>query len=662
MLHLKSFKHCASFSILGSVPAFSYPKERCYMRKQGLKICIVVVFVLLLANAFGPAPAFATSLPAQPSAAQLENWRTAMAQVPLPKQGCFTATYPATQWQEIACVTPPNIPMPPKRQPRPLNIGNGADVSAQAPSGLISSSTGSFDAGTTVPSEAGQIGGSGGQVTNAYTLQLNTNFFSSVDCAGSPNPGCRGWEQFVYENDGNTGFHGAYIQYWLLQYNTTCPAGWNQFSFMGSTDIYCWRNSTGSASTPNQPATGLNNNTLTGNVAAGSDGVVFTSGGTMFTSAGNNFVHAAAGWTIAEFNVFGDGGGGQANFAGGTTMIPRTKIIYGGTTAPNCVAQGFTGETNNLNFGPGAPASTPPGPAVFFNQTNAGGALTSCSASTSVGDTHLDTFKSLLYDFQAAGDFVLAQTPDFVVHARQVSGAPTWPDADVNLAVATRIGGNDIAICPTHDGPALNVNGQFMQMVNNQPLSLTGSNGDGVDIWLENNNTYTILDQDGNALRAAINFSPLYINVSVGVGTQPETVTGLLANANDNVLQIAARDGNVLTAPFVFAALYGNYGTGWRVPPLQDTLLSACGSITENGTASKPFYASDLNPTLRASALQICQSAGVKDPALLDACTLDVAVLGTETAATVYISMPPPAAVGKIYVPIPYYLPLITSP
>jgi hypothetical protein len=642
------------------------------VRKQGLKICVVLVLVLLLANAFvpGPAPAFATGLPApadssptpppaQPSAAQLEDWRTAMAQVPLPKQGCFTTTYPATQWKEFPCTTPPNIPMPPKRQPRPLIIGNGSDISARAPSGFISTAIGSFDAGTIVTGEAGQIGNSGAQVANAYTLQINTDFFVSADCAGSPNPSCRGWEQFVYQNDGASGFHGAYIQYWLIQYNTTCPGGWTQFSFSGSTTIYCFRNSPGSASPPSQqPATNLNNLSLTGNVTAGSDNVIFGVGGTMYATPGSNSVHASAGWTIAEFNVFGDGGnssgGGQANFSAGTTLKPRTRIIYGGTNPPNCVAQGFTGETNNLSMQPIAPAKTPPGPAVLFTLINTTGP-TSCSYAQTVGDTHLGTFNGLLYDFQASGDFILAQAPDFVVHARQVSGAPTWPDASVNQAVATLMDNNTFAICPAIEGPPVTyINGDLSQLADNQPISLDG----GVDIWKQGN-VYTVLDQAGNSMRAAIHENPLYINVSVGLGTDAEQITGLLANANNNVLQIAARDGTVLTAPFVFGELYGPYGTGWRVPPLQDTLLAVCGSSTENSIPSRPLYAKDLDLRLSAPARAICEEAGVNDPALLDACTLDVVVLDTPDAATVYAGAPAPIAVGQVFIPT-IYLPLVT--
>jgi len=74
------------------------------------------------------------------------------------------------------------------------------------------------------------------------------------------------------------------------------------------------------------------------------------------------------------------------------------------------VAQGFTAETNNFSFGPTAPAPSPPGPAMNFAQSIAGGSPSNCAASTTIGDTHLTTLSGLLYDFQATGDFTLLQT------------------------------------------------------------------------------------------------------------------------------------------------------------------------------------------------------------------------------------------------------------
>jgi hypothetical protein len=531
--------------------------------------------------------------------------------------------------------------MQPKRGARPLVVGNGTDVSAQAPTGFISSGIGTFDSVTNVTSESSPIGNTGPPVNNAYTLQLNTNFFASTACSGSSGTACQGWEQFIFANDGSSAF--TFIQYWLLRYNNPCPSGWNQFSFTGSSDIYCWRNSSGAVAIPMQPITNLGLLSLSGSVSSAGDSVGVSDGTTIWTTSGDNSVNAAAGWTIAEFNVFGYGGnssgGGGATFNSGASVVPRTRISYGGTAAPLCSAAGFTGETNNLSFGPGAPATTPPGPAVFFTESTAGGAMSACAAATSIGDTHLSTANGLFYDFQSSGDYVLAQAePSFLVQARQVSGAPTWPNASINTAVGTQMGKSRIAVCLPSQ---LNVDGQNTEIADGKSFSTA----DGVDIWRQGN-AYTILDQNGNAVRAVLNSS--YINVSVGFGRWPTTVTGLLANADNDVNKIAARNGTVLTNPFNFQDLYQNYGESWRVPQ-GESLLSVCGDRgVQRGNPEKPFFAKDLPREVYNRTRAVCVAAGVKGDALLDACTLDVAVIGNDEAAKVFVSLPQPVAVGNI--------------
>jgi hypothetical protein len=574
-----------------------------------------------------------------------EDWRISMAQVPMPKKGCFQASYPSREWREVTCTTTPNYPMPPRRGSRPLVVGNGDDIAAQAPTGFISTAIGSFPTVTNVTSESGPIGNTGPSIANAYTLQLNTNFFTSTVCSGSPNPGCQGWQQFVYENTGSTG--RAFIQYWLLRYNTTCPAGqsWNQFSFTGSADIYCWKNNTGGAvAVPNQPITNLGQLSLSGAVSTSADSVTLSTGSAVYARNGDNAVNAAAGWQIAEFNLFGDGGnsagGGQASFNSGADIVPRTRIIYGGTAAPSCVAQGFTAETNNLSFGPAAPGASAPGPAVLFRESTAGGAASNCAAATTVGDTHLATFGGLFYDFQASGDFVLAQVdPDFVVQARQVSGAPTWPDASVNHAVATRMGKTQVALCLS---PArLNVDGANTELGDGKSLSTA----EGVDIW-RTGNVYVITGPSGDSVRAV--FHPTWIDVSVGLGHWPAKVQGLLANAEGDVNKIATRDGTVLTNPFAFEALYHRYGESWRVPE-GESLLSACGEENvERGNPRRPFYAKDLDRKVYERTRAVCTAAGVKGETLLDACTLDVAVIGDDEAALVFVHALDPKPVGHI--------------
>jgi hypothetical protein len=474
------------------------------------------------------------------------------------------------------------------------------------------------------------------------------NRFGGTVCSGAGDPSiCRGWQQFVFENVGTSA--SAYIQYWIYKYNNPCPAGmgWNQFQFTGFPDIYCWKNNslgspTGIAA---QPITNLGALSLSGTVSATADSITFFDGTTAHTVTGDNAVAAAGGWTIAEFNIFGDGGnsagGGTAGFNAGASAVPRTRIFYGGTAPPNCVAQGFTAEMNNLSFGPTAPGTSPPGPAVFFTESEAGPAVSNCTAATSIGDTHLTTVKNLLYDFQASGDFVVAQVdPDFAVQARQVSGAPTWPNATINKAIATRMGKTMVALClaPVR----LYVNGKIAEIPQTGVLALP----DEVDIT-RRGNVYFITSPSGDSVSATVHGSPGWIDVAVGFGRWPANVKGILANANNNLNQIAASDGAVLTNAFSFDDLYHHYADSWRVSP-RESLLSACGAATETRAPSATFYPNDLDPQVRERTRAVCTTAGVTEPAFLDACTVDVAMIGNDEAAKVFVSKRPPAAVGKI--------------
>ena len=572
------------------------------------------------------------------------DWAVDMHKKGAPRKGCFTTNYPRGEWTEVQCVPAPNIPFIPRHGPRPFIVGNTDDISAGAPSGTITQAFGHFENPVNVTSESGMINNTGAAVNNAYSLQVNTNFMTSTACAGSPNAGCRGWEQWVHFNNGTAGI--AFIQYWLIQYNAACPAGWTQFTFPPpSTDIYCYRNNTaGGVAVPNQPITNIANWTLSGTVTATGDSVGMFDGTTLRTQAGDNSVNAAANWTEAEFNIFGPGGGAQANFNAGAQVNARTQIFYGGNAPPNCLARGTTGETNNLSFGPAAPAATGPGPAVIFQESIAGGAAANCAAATTVGDTHLRTFNNLFYDFQAAGDFTLAEIgPGFEVQTRQVSGAPTWPNATVNHAVAARLGKTRVAICGVPEARVI-VDGKPTVLEEGKPVELPGGAA-----MRRVGNVYDVVDDDGNSVRATLNSygGTNWIDVAVGLGEWPSTVKGLIANVNGNLNQIATRDDVVLTNPFNFDELYHRFADSWRVSG-EASMLSVCSGRVEAGAPTRTFYAADLEQDVRERARGVCAAAGVKTGALLDACTLDVAVIGRDEAAKAFIDAPQPAGVGTI--------------
>jgi hypothetical protein len=185
-----------------------------------------------------PAPS-ATAQPSAEEAAKREAWRATIARAPAPKKGCFTAPYPKTEWQEFPCAPPSWYPNQ-ASGPRPDTVGLGSDYSAQV-SG-ISSAAGSFDGVTPAaitegglwwgkncpppiplpchptqpcihPDHDGAAAPTCTQPTsNAFSLQLNTQYFPTTACRGVTE--CRGWQQFVFSQDQCNGPY-VFIEYWL---------------------------------------------------------------------------------------------------------------------------------------------------------------------------------------------------------------------------------------------------------------------------------------------------------------------------------------------------------------------------------------------------------------------------------------------------------------
>jgi hypothetical protein len=298
-----------------------------------------------------------------PAATQaLEEWRKNMSAAHLPKGGCFRASHPSTTWEEVPCAVARPVPFhdPPQLGVTPLSVGNGTDDSAQVTKSLTSV-VGSF------PSVSGVTTESDG-TANSFSLQVNTNTFTTTACSGAKNPAtCQGWQQFVFSNDGTSG--SVFMQYWLINYVNPCPAGW--VTFNGS----CFENSM-STDVPVQTIANLAKLRLTGTVASnGQDTVIMSTGSGTLQAMGQDSVLGVAGkWTFAEFNIFGNCCGKSASFNAGSTITVKIGLTNGTIYSPTCVVAGTTGETNNLNLVtssccPSGGAS----PAITFMQSNVSG-------------------------------------------------------------------------------------------------------------------------------------------------------------------------------------------------------------------------------------------------------------------------------------------------
>jgi hypothetical protein len=621
-----------------------------------------------------PTQAVATQ---RPTAVELESWRKTILKTPRPKKACYKATYPETQWEEVPCITPPHKLYPPKRggMIRTVIVGGaGPDFSAE--SSHVSEAEGSFDSVTGVTSECAvacpnQVCPANpsctGAPANAYSLQLNTEAFVDTaapsPCSTSPTPAsCKEWEQFVYDTTGS-----GFIQYWLITYGpagTSCPTprsglcalgipqtdGWCPFQFTATGPVYCVVNAAQGAGAPIEPITSLGELKVKGSAAGvhgATDEIAITVTPTMgpaqvFTAPGNNyFPHLENLWQDAEFNVFGDGSGDQAVFNSGSTLVVRTAVDTGLTSGPGCGVASFTGESNNMTLSNAPPAASPGSlPALVFSESfpPPAGAAATCADATSIGDTHLTTFAGLYYDFQASGDFLLASAgPDFVVQARQASGAPTWPNASLNKGIATQMGKTRVAL---YVEPArLLIDGKSEDLADGKDLLLPT----GVQVS-RRGNLYAITDEKGNSVRAEL--MGAYINTHVGLGHTPQPqARGLLGTPNGNLNQLVTSNGVVLREPVLFRDLYHTYAESWRVPPRESLFTEE--TTIRFGIPTKPFYASDLTRKEAARALAACKAAGIKNPTLLDSCTLDTTVLNDETAVKVFVQLPPPRHVIK---------------
>ncbi|MGA3039240.1 MAG: choice-of-anchor tandem repeat GloVer-containing protein [Bryobacteraceae bacterium] len=361
-----------------------------------------VVFASLLCSvspslmAQDPPPALA-----QPGSRKA--WRESMVRTPLPKEGCFEASYPGTDWREVPCTTPPSYPLPRTRfggnSPDTVGGGGSNDFVAQVTSGFISTAVGSFLSVTPGITETGIDPYTRLPTANAFTLQLNTNTFTVPTASSCSFKSHNAWQQFVFDNYSINTTSGsppkpaqAYIQYWLLGYGTPCPTGWTPW--LNS----CFRNSHESVPIPVQTVADLAQLSVTGAaVSGGFDTVTFTTPDDNLYGMGADSVFCLSqAWQAAEFNIFGDDNSTEANFSSGSTIVVKVSVNNGTTDAPTGVEESFTGETDNLTLVPAAPLGYCPyggaSPNIQFMETNAASPTATCFSSGLQAFTTLASF------------------------------------------------------------------------------------------------------------------------------------------------------------------------------------------------------------------------------------------------------------------------------
>jgi hypothetical protein len=606
-----------------------------------------------------------------------EAWRKAMVRTPLLKKGCFQVSYPDKEWKEIACskarVVPPQLP---RRGGHTPTVGAGGSDWTAVSASTITESEGSFLSTNGVTSESDATYGA-----NQFSLQLNTNFFQNTTtqalCAGGTTPSlCEGWVQFVFQQ-----FPPPYcagcgaIWYFLYQYGSaTCPSGWTPDGFGD-----CYRNS-GLVSTSAVTIANLGQMTVTGQASGGTDtAIIYDGSGTLNLTNSDSLLDLEASWNTSEFNVFGSGGGSEANFNTNSTIDVETAITDGTTNAPSCSNQSFTAESNNLNLADvtGSTAlvccSYPGSPRIEFMETNATPAHTATCGPTRIeGDPHITTADGVHYDFQAAGEFISLRDADGAeIQTRQTPIATTGPGTDshdglstcvsLNNAVAARVGDHRVTYepnlsgVPDPSGLQLRIDGALTT------LGAAGINlGGGAHVAQLPAGILEVDFPDGKTLFVTPQFwttyGKWYVNVDVsnaglisseGGGAQLRGIAGPIPEGSwlPALPSGASMGAMPLGLPQRYSDLYHKFAEAWRVTRKDSLFDYAPGTSTETFTdkgwpsEQAPCVVPETKP-LEPIGLEVAQAAcrRVANPERRADCTFDVHVTGNTGFATTYLN------------------------
>jgi hypothetical protein len=224
-------------------------------------------------------------------------------------------------------------------------------------------------------------------------------------------------------------------------------------------------------------------------------------------------------------------------------------------------------------------------------------ASTEFTTAVSTGDPHIVSFDGVAYDFQAAGEFILAREPtdngSLVVQARQEPLAGS-DSITRNTAVATVVDDQTVIIDAT-DAIPLQINGSQVEL--NRSETVVVGNG-----TIDRNNNRLTVTYPGSDTDATTGDEHLTVDlyddrVDVELNLDPERdrpVEGVFGPADGNITNdISLPNGTALAQPPQAEQLYGVFRESWRVNN-STTLFTY-----ESDNGPETYY----NPTIPAEAV-----------------------------------------------------------
>lgn len=285
--------------------------------------------------------------------------------------------------------------------------------------------------------------------------------------------------------------------------------------------------------------------------------------------------------------------------------------------------------------------------------TSSGGASPSCvcfTASGGLGDPHYRKWGGLLFHYQGIGEYVLAEaSAGFAVQARTVRWGGSA--ASVMRTIALRVG-HDRVVVEVADGAHLRLNGELIELPcdGNRTTSTPKNANAAVQVnsttsscdrrlSLAGGGSIEVADSSvevvwpGGLSRATIHVRRGYLDLELVHAPGQGLASGLLGIQGLPDQQFVTRAGRVYPSPLSLAEL-NDFGDSYRVREEESLFAYLPGERAadfQRGTASSgPLEASDLDLVTAAAAEQRCVAAGVTNVYLLNACMVDVSVMGVD--------------------------------
>lgn len=248
------------------------------------------------------------------------------------------------------------------------------------------------------------------------------------------------------------------------------------------------------------------------------------------------------------------------------------------------------------------------------------------------GDVHIVTYNGLLYDFQAAGEFTLAQsritgdTFDIQLRLTPYYNFIRFEVVSVITQTAMSLGADRITF-DSGRAATVWVNGAATTLSNDSPvLNLAAGSVTqlAANIWkvVWNSGEEATVTDWGNHL-------DVYDGIPLSA---PNFVGGLQGEDAGQANDFQLSDGAVLPQPLTYATLYGVFADSWRVTQPTSLFDYGPGETTQTFTnRSDPagfFDTKALPGGIQAQASTLVTAAGITDPGIAAAAQRDFLITG----------------------------------